>query len=408
MRSWRWSHARGRCAALAASASVLLATAAIPAPPGTAAAAVEIGGECPVPGGDPVPVTLSFTADLPATLSREGIPETAAVAGVATLPASAVTALHGAGATAVTVSASATLALHRDGAGTAVPATLESTADLPLPAGGDWRIPLAGKPVPLAAPGSGDLTVELAALTPTLTVHSGTGAGTAPCATGPGQGGRLGTVAATPAAAAPAGQGTAARPAPAPAAEPEAPLLTARFLVDTTTRVAKLGSDLTMPRGTFDAGLYPTDVAGQVRIEGDLAIPPGEGYFVVFRFLPVTSTVTLTQNGRVSGTAGILPDLFHPDVDVTARLGLAVSHVRQDGVPLEVGDHCRTERPLEVRMRGKADLTPGARSTFESVAAIPRFTGCGVHEDLDPLLSGLISGPGNEITTVLTTVGVGL
>ncbi|TVT56284.1 hypothetical protein FNH05_08540 [Amycolatopsis rhizosphaerae] len=190
------------------------------------------------------------------------------------------------------------------------------------------------------------------------------------------------------------------------AAQPGGPLLTAKFLVDGTSRIARLGSDLVLRQGTFDAGLYQGD-GTTIRIEGDLSLPATPGYFLAFRFMPVTSRVALPQDGKATGTADISGGLLTPKIDVTVRVYLELSEVAEDGQPIAVGPGCRTRSPLVIPMRGQTALTPGAKSTLESTFDIPPFTGCGVGEDLDPLMTGLISGPGNTMKTTLTTVGIG-
>ncbi|WAL69437.1 hypothetical protein ORV05_17235 [Amycolatopsis cynarae] len=212
---------------------------------------------------------------------------------------------------------------------------------------------------------------------------------------------------AAPVTGSPAGTATATgNTANTAAAQPGGPLLTAKFLVDGTSRIAKLGSDLVLRQGTFDAGLYQGD-GTTIRIEGDLSLPATPGYFLAFRFMPVTSRVALPQDGKATGTADISGGLFTPKIDVTVRVYLVLSEVAEDGQPIAVGPDCRTRSPLVIPMRGQTALTPGAKSTIESTFDIPPFTGCGVGEDLDPLMTGLISGPGNTMKTTLTTVGIG-
>jgi hypothetical protein len=60
-----------------------------------------------------------------------------------------------------------------------------------------------------------------------------------------------------------------------------------------------------------------------------------------------------------------------------------------------VGDNCRTRSPITIEVSGTVDLANfglDASGEFE----IPRFEGCGL---LTPILSALISGPGNTFST---------
>src|SRR5690348_1718678 len=98
--------------------------------------------------------------------------------------------------------------------------------------------------------------------------------------------------------------------APVPAtvrAAAGAPILTAHFTVDATSRIAKLGSNIVVGQGSFDAGLF-NGPSGTVNVEGDLRLPKSSGYFVVFRFVPVTNDVELVPDGKAAGTADISKD----------------------------------------------------------------------------------------------------
>ncbi|WP_139190756.1 hypothetical protein [Actinokineospora iranica] len=185
------------------------------------------------------------------------------------------------------------------------------------------------------------------------------------------------------------------------------PLLTGKFAVGGRARVAKLGSDLPLAKGgLFTANLAEGSVAGEVAVSGTLDLPPAPGYFVVFGFMPVTATSVLTQEGAATGVADIRDGLLNPDLDLTLHIRLALTDVRQDGVDLRVGPDCRTVAPLVIRLRGPIAMAPESPpSVFESVFDIPPFTGCGTAEDLSPLMTGLISGPGNRMTTELVFQG---
>jgi hypothetical protein len=67
--------------------------------------------------------------------------------------------------------------------------------------------------------------------------------------------------------------------------------------------------------------------------------------------------------------------------------------------PLDVGPTCATAEPASLRLEGPFEL---AQMRLTGVYAIPSFDGCQGRERLDPLLTGLISGPGNTIELTLT------
>jgi hypothetical protein len=344
-------------------------------------------------------VSASFSATFPDAVEQGAQVVAAQPTVTLVVPADAVSALRANGGTTVDASAAVDLTVAQaSGMQTLTVAGL-STSDTALPESGDLEIALTGQ-----APGftaeTGQASVALAGLTPKLLVHNGTTTTDLGCAADPAANGPLAAVA----VAQPA---TPASPAPqVTAAAADAPLLTAKFLVDGTSRIAKLGSDLRLNQGTFDAGLFTGD-NGAIRIEGDLTLPPASGYFIAFRFLPVTSDVQLPQTEQATGTADISGGLYTPKIDVTAKVNLVLGNVKEDGVPVDVGTTCHTSSSLVIRMQGQTSLVAGSQSTIVSTFDIPPFTGCGVTENLNPLLTGLISGPGNTMTTTLTAQGVG-
>ncbi|WP_431920447.1 DUF6801 domain-containing protein [Amycolatopsis tucumanensis] len=388
---------RSRRAAVAALGLALVAAALAPATTAVATAATR-GGTSTCQAGGPVEVPVSFSATFAETVAQGANVPVSGAAVTLVVPAAAVDALRDSGGTSVDASAAVELSVAQQAGTQELTVTGLSTSEIPLPADGELRITLPGRVPPIAA-GAGPVTVSLTSLAPRLVVRGETLNADLACTADPAANGELARVAVT-AAEVPVVPEVAAAVA-------EAPLLTAKFLVDGTSHIAKMGSDLVLEQGTFDAGLFTGDVPNTIRIEGDLNLPKSSSYFVAFRFMPVTSDVELPQDGKATGTADISGGLFTPTIDMTIRVNLVVSNVKQDGVPIAVGPGCRTVAPLVIPMKGQTSLLPGSKSTMESTFDIPAFSGCGVSEDLDPLLTGLISGPGNKMTTTLTAQGVG-
>ncbi|WP_181772907.1 hypothetical protein [Amycolatopsis pittospori] len=184
----------------------------------------------------------------------------------------------------------------------------------------------------------------------------------------------------------------------------------------TTSHVAKLGSDITFPQGRFDGALQ--GLSGRVPITGKLAIPVTSSYFVSFRFMPATGTVELVPDGDATGTVEVRTGAttncksvgtnLCGDSDVTSKMFIKLSDVKVDGRPLEVGPNCRTAQSVAVNIKALMPLgfpAPPVKAT--STFTTPGFTGCGVREDLSPLLTGLVSGPGNTLVTHLRLRCVG-
>lgn len=189
-------------------------------------------------------------------------------------------------------------------------------------------------------------------------------------------------------------------PSPGATDAPDGDGIVAGYWVDSVTRIAKLGSTLTVPRGRFDALVETTGT-----LRGNLSLPSAKGYFVTFGIMPVTSKVELIPDGVATGTVQIVPGEhgLAANADVTAKVFVALRDLEVDGVPLDAGPHCRTRIPASIRIKGLLGLTPEAPPTeVISTFDLPSFDGCGVREDLDRLLSGLVSGPGNELRTTLS------
>ena len=190
----------------------------------------------------------------------------------------------------------------------------------------------------------------------------------------------------------------AAAPGPGPAGPGPAagtPPVPVHYRVDTLTHVAKLGSNLGIGPGTLD-GTF-TIIPGtplRVGITGDLALPPAASYFVTFRFMPATATVTVTS------TAPVQAELVNGVLTSTIHVRFQLSDVRVQRVALDVGPDCRSDEAV-IKQSGQF-ASPLSTGTISGTFTIPPFHRCGATENLDPLFDGLVSGPGNPIRTDLT------
>ncbi|HET9143027.1 hypothetical protein [Actinophytocola sp.] len=186
------------------------------------------------------------------------------------------------------------------------------------------------------------------------------------------------------------------------------PLVAAKFAITGVSRIAKVGSD-TSVTGTLIACAYINP--GGLDLPLDLVVattldPTVGAYFVIFRFVPATSTVSYEQDGVARGTARLLN--FNPndvETDIVVNLFIQLSDTRQDTIDIGVGDHCRTEVSAAIPFEGVIHPVPGAVSQISTIFEIPRFSGCGTREDLDPLITGLVSGPGNDLRLTLVSQG---
>lgn len=145
-------------------------------------------------------------------------------------------------------------------------------------------------------------------------------------------------------------------------------------------------------------------------------LPPLTTSVLAFGSVPATATVHLQQifkNGLLeplhvhSRSLNSYPYTTDPIV-VTGQLAMTVTDVKIDQVPLDVGPNCHTVSPLPLRVVGIPSNPPyppqpGKYSVFlggplDGTVGIPAFTGCqNGTENLDALLTGLISGPDNPL-----------
>ncbi|WP_020671171.1 DUF6801 domain-containing protein [Amycolatopsis nigrescens] len=186
-----------------------------------------------------------------------------------------------------------------------------------------------------------------------------------------------------------------------------------------TSTVAKINARIKLGPGIAPAVSLVQPGPGQ---PGDLsidsALPKTESPFNAFGFMPTTGSVELLPPGVPDGkltflTASIRQGLLEI---MRAEVVIRLSAVRVNGVPLDVGENCRTVTPVKVAMAtpagGKYTVTAGGPvATIPDSPnpelrsfTIPPFTGCGVTEPLDPLVTGMVSGPGNTIDLDLRTI----
>jgi hypothetical protein len=153
---------------------------------------------------------------------------------------------------------------------------------------------------------------------------------------------------------------------------------------------------------------FQQDSAGELSYHGLRQFPPSKATFLGFGFIPTSAVMQLTEIGTVNvATVGPdAPGLCHgpcpPTIThVSSRMFVRIYGVTVNGSPLNVGPHCQTA-PFNVVLTGSSDskppylgLTTGGPLT--GTVEIPQFSGCGVGENLDPLFTASISGPGNFV-----------
>lgn len=163
------------------------------------------------------------------------------------------------------------------------------------------------------------------------------------------------------------------------------------YTVSGETTLAKFGSSVAIS-GELDSTI---DLATGA-LTGTINLRDAAGTFLGFGAVPTKATTHFVQDGPVTGTfsGGIV------DATVSLFLTLPEHTVSVNGTELDIGPGCRTAQPSVVRIQGPLNLL--GTTNFLSRLTIGNFTGCGVGENLDPLLDGLVAGTNNLLATTLT------
>ncbi len=156
-----------------------------------------------------------------------------------------------------------------------------------------------------------------------------------------------------------------------------------------TTHLAKPNVDVTVPTSTVqtELNLETNTVTGSVNL-ADLTAK-----LKLANLIGVTSTVKIVPVGGLTGTI----DLGASKLSTTTSFTLQVVDVHQDALPRInlVKPGCRTAKASTLTLNNTTPVDLSQPITMEGTYTIPRFTGCGL---LTPLLSLLLSGPGNTMT----------
>lgn len=132
----------------------------------------------------------------------------------------------------------------------------------------------------------------------------------------------------------------------------------------------------------------------------NLDLPDAESTFLTFGFQPVTAKVSF-ENGPITistGSYGVAPNRVSFSTAYFQQ-SLRLHDVKVNGTPLDVGSGCKTSKPFKVVLNGGAAYANvGLGGVLEGEVDIPPFTGCGTGaEDLNPLFTASLSGPGNRV-----------
>jgi hypothetical protein len=402
---------------------------------GTHAVLLDVSYSCTLSSAT-YPVSVEVAASFPESVTAGQPVQPTGLQLTFELPQAAVAHLRSAGAS--TVSAQASLTAVATFGGTPVPAQwpAQTAAADSLPDTGGLTLTTSGTAQPATAKAPGTITFAVSGLALDLTPATSAGAATAPATVGltcqPGSGAsvQLASVTVSGATSSPSASATSPKkPANANAktkakAKAKDPKGCGDIKV-TGTGVAVCGylrgySDVLKLYGATRLGpvLVNIDFAykhvfkkgnlieyskAELYYKGKHELPPVRATFLGFRFVPVTATLSLVERAPVNivSISGLAPP-YPIKVTATTRIAIHVSDVTVNGQPLDVGSGCRAAYSAKFTLVGHGTNTfPPTGYTVPTggplagFLTIPPFVHCGVTQNLDPLLTGSISGPGN-------------
>ncbi|MFF4242872.1 DUF6801 domain-containing protein [Streptomyces sp. NPDC001822] len=429
---------------------------------GTQQIDAELAYTCAAPGGEQHPVEVGLSAEVADSAHPGDLLQPEGVTLDVRLPETVLAGVPGEGAATVTAATRLFVAVSQDGRRAGAQWRGATPEPVPVPESGGPVLSTTGSVPYLQPTAAGELVLDAGALTVELGLKraDGTpaGAGTIvmECVLDPGRDATLAKIPVTggseggdgepeqprPTETWPGGDkeagavdgrpevGTAAEPSttggvPPCVGDPNAELGMVAYVtgyanvtkLDGATRFpvacARITQGLSrlVPDGEFLHILQ--DSAVDLEYEGKPQLPPASGTFLTFGFMPTTATLEMTQippatNPDGTREANIKSDLAINLAEgstkavtaVTLQLMLRLRDVEVNGVPLDVGDDCRTSKPFTLRLEGRMTLKDGVQVGYTLATGgeltgsvtLPPFSGCGAHEDLDSLFTASLSG----------------
>ncbi|OQO90151.1 hypothetical protein B1813_19725 [Saccharomonospora piscinae] len=142
------------------------------------------------------------------------------------------------------------------------------------------------------------------------------------------------------------------------------------------------------------------NVTGELSHDGKQEFPPSDNAFHAFDFMPNAATVEVSQVAPMDIEVQFqIVAPYEGSVVARTEMSVRADDVTVNGKRLDVGEDCRTAEPMPVTLT--ADYPDGyvvdRGGTLDGTVDIPEFAGCGRAGELDSLITGLISGPGNYV-----------
>jgi hypothetical protein len=406
-----------RVAAIAAAAIVAGSVPGAQAAAGEQTSDASLTYACGLPSGGPVTVRIRSTFPGSGTVGRPIRPGSVKL--TATLPRDVIKGGSGPVAGLAQLGA----IVRRGGSHAEVAWPPLMIAPTPMPEAGDLVLSASGA-IPATTPDrAGDLTFDAGPLTLMLAAHQSGGAAGNPlrlsCAPARGQDTTLASVPVS----APAGGGKTRRATPLDDGDPlpecekfeEADVAGCTYLTG-YSNVKKLGGAALVLPGIMNIALFNATSCGNLRFcisadanlnyrpdpskPGKPQLPPSPATFLTFGFMPTKGTLELTQEGLIH--IQIVLDFNDPTqsaVTATGQMWIRLFDVTVNGRALDVGDRCRTVRPMDLSLSADPNTySINDGGVLFGTVEIPPFGGCrNADEDLDKLLTGSISGPDNYL-----------
>ena len=431
--------------ALVLIAGMLAGTAgiAIGAPgTGTTTTSLSLTYRCQFPSGgfpsgsEAVSVDVAATFPAGAIVGQKIQPTAPEI--FATLPQAAVSGLRWLGATTVAGTGALSTIVTEQGRSATAQWLAQTSTAVRVPATGSLRLAEPATAVGAIAGSSGTVTISAGGLVLNLTPRRADGTATSPSTvrvtcSPPAASGQLATI--PVAAASPSAGPSASSSSPPPQHKTKFPKGCGKIkaigngvptcgYITGYSDVAKLnGAALLQPKPPAKPGLVNLDFAESLRFnkgktkliihstaelyyKGRHELPPVRATFLTFRFVPVTATLHLIELTpiKVVSVSGITAPPYPITVRAASKILVRVTDVTVNGVPLNVGAQCRTASAVNLVLIGKGQNTIPPKGytvptggPLEGTITVPPFIKCGVSENLDPLLTGSISGPGNFV-----------
>ncbi|WP_344588839.1 hypothetical protein [Actinomadura vinacea] len=187
-----------------------------------------------------------------------------------------------------------------------------------------------------------------------------------------------------------AGLAAAALGVAVPSAASADPVIRVDYPVNGTTAIKATGSTLQLGPGALKASLD----LGTGDLTADLEMPPAHGEFKQFGIIPVSVTTTMIEETPTTGKV----DLATGATTSTSKVTLKLSNLKVAGIPVPVGNNCKTKSPANINLTSGADWDVLNGGTMSGTYTIPEFQNCLLAA---PLINLTVPGPDNTISLKL-------